>query len=146
MAVLIDTNILARSVQPHHPHAPAAESAIAALTVQREAMVIAVQNIVEFWAVATRPQAHNGLGLSTDAAWREIARFKSLFGLLPETNGVFFEWERLVREYRVSGKNAHDARLVAAMIVNGVDRILTFNTADFSRFSEIQVLDPQSFA
>ena len=30
------------------------------------------------------------------------------------------------------------------MIVNRIDKILTFNTADFMRFQEIQVLDPRS--
>jgi len=47
------------------------------------------------------------------------------------------EWERTVTTYRVLGKNAHDARLVAAMV-----KILTFNTADFVRFRETQALDP----
>jgi hypothetical protein len=32
------------------------------------------------------------------------------------------------------------------MIVNKVDKILTFNTADFLRFQEIQVLDPHLVA
>ncbi len=42
-------------------------------------------------------------------------------------------------------KRAHDARLVAAMAVNLIDKILTFDTADFLRFREIRVLDPHSF-
>jgi hypothetical protein len=46
--------------------------------------------------------------------------------------------------YRVSGKNAHDARLVAVMNVNRVNKILTFNVQDFLRFDRIQVLDPRS--
>ena len=44
-------------------------------------------------------------------------------------------------EYRVSGKNAHDARLVAAMVVHEIESILTFNTGDFLRYEEIRVLD-----
>jgi predicted nucleic acid-binding protein len=46
--------------------------------------------------------------------------------------------------YRVSGKNAHDARSVAVMVVNRIDKILTFDTGDFTRFSEIRALHPQS--
>jgi predicted nucleic acid-binding protein len=46
-----------------------------------------------------------------------------------------------VADYRVSGKNAHDARLVAAMVVHGIDSILTFNAQDFVRYREIRVLD-----
>jgi predicted nucleic acid-binding protein len=37
----------------------------------------------------------------------------------------------------------HDARLVAAMNVHGVRRILTFNTDDFARYG-IEVLHPSS--
>jgi predicted nucleic acid-binding protein len=47
-----------------------------------------------------------------------------------------------VTRYRISGKNAHDARLVAVMNVNRVDKILTFDVGDFTRFRGIQVLDP----
>ncbi len=144
MAVLVDTNVLVRSVQPHHPLTPNAENAIAVLTRTGEAVTIAVQNLIEFWVVATRPARENGLGMSPEFAQRELARFKELFQVLPESDAILPEWERLVSSYRVSGKNAHDARLVAVMNVNKVDKILTFNTTDFVRFQEIQVLDPRT--
>ena len=62
--------------------------------------------------------------------------------LIPDTDRIYPEWEALVTAYAVSGKPAHDARLVAAMQVHGLDAILTFNTADFTRFASITVLDP----
>jgi hypothetical protein len=40
------------------------------------------------------------------------------------------------------GKQAHDTRLVALMIEHRVPRILTFNDADFRRFTEIEPLKP----
>ena len=144
MSVLIDTNVLLRGLQPSNPDISIARSAIDSLRESGEGMSVAVQNIIEFWVVATRPVKQNGLALSLDRAAREIAGFKSLFDVLPETVQILPEWERLVSTYRVSGKNAHDARLVAVMNVNGIDRILTFNTGDFLRFHEIQVLDPHS--
>lgn len=144
MAVLIDTNVLLRLLQPSTLHIDAARNAIDSLRERGEPMVFAAQNIIEFWVVATRPIMNNGLGLNPDRAASEIAGFKALFSILPESAHILAEWERLVNSYRVSGKNAHDARLVAAMTVNRVDKILTFNIADFTRFREIQVLDPQS--
>ncbi len=45
-------------------------------------------------------------------------------------------------KYQVIGKNAHDTRLVAAMIVHGIPRILTFNTTDFQRYQEITAISP----
>jgi hypothetical protein len=41
-------------------------------------------------------------------------------------------WRRILIDHAVSGTQVHDARLVAAMTVHGVKRILTFN-AETSR-------------
>jgi len=61
---------------------------------------------------------------------------------LAETDDVYGEWRRLVIRHGVSGKNAHDARIVAAIVVNRIDHILTFNVQDFARYSNLTVLDP----
>jgi predicted nucleic acid-binding protein len=146
MALLVDTNILLRSVQTHHPHYALVERAFLALRAQREALYVTVQNFVEFWAVATRPEkSENGLGMSPDMAAKELAVLKDLFQLLPEPDSVFTEWERLVTTYKVSGKNTHDARLVATMRLHGIEKILTFNVPDFERFPGIIVLNPTHF-
>lgn len=44
--------------------------------------------------------------------------------------------------HAVGGKNAHDARLVAAMLAHGLTHLLTFNAADFRRFTAVTVADP----
>jgi hypothetical protein len=71
---------------------------------------------------------------------------KYFFAILPDTAEVLPEWERLVIQHQVSGKKAHDARLVAAMNVHGVSHIPTFNVADFSRYSGLTVIEPESLA
>jgi predicted nucleic acid-binding protein len=143
MAILVDTNILLRSIQPHHPHYPLVERAFAHLRVRRETLFVAVQNLIEFWAVATRPLAsENGLGMATEEAGRELAAIKDLFPILPEPASIFEEWESLVTTYGVSGKNTHDARLVAVMKLHAITRILTFNVADFARFDGIEPISP----
>ncbi len=43
----------------------------------------------------------------------------------------------------VQGVKVHDARLVAAMNVHNVRRILTFDTGDFARYG-VEVLQPSS--
>ena len=103
------------------------------------------QHLIEFWAVATRPEgSENGLGLTTENAVKELAVLKELFTVLPEPNGLFEEWERLVSAYRVSGKNTHDAKLVASMRLQGINRILTFNVPDFARYPGIEILHPKA--
>lgn len=51
-------------------------------------------------------------------------------------------WENLVSGHLVSGKQAHDAHLVAVMNIHGVRRILTFNGADFGHYDSIEVIAP----
>lgn len=145
MAILFDTNILLRWTQKHHPHFAMAVRVLKALRNRNEELHIAPQNIVEFWAVAIRPLNQNGLGMTIEQAVLEIENLKSLFGLLPELP-LHEEWQRIVTRYRVSGKNVHDARLVAAMSVHGIGEILTFNVQDFARYTEISVLDPSQVA
>src|ERR1022692_2600052 len=145
MATLIDTNILLRSVQTHHPHYAPVERALAALRADKEPLNVAVQNFIEFWTVATRPVESNGLGMAIETVTQELAMLKDLFRLLPEPSSIFEEWERLVITCRVSGKNTHDARLAASMRLHGITKILTFNGSDFRRFPGITVLDPTQF-
>lgn len=145
MAVLIDTNILLRLVQPHHPHCAAVERAVSVLRTRNEALNVVAQNLIEFWTVATRPEGSlNGLGMTIDVAMRELAVLKRLFPMLPESQAVYEGWEHLVTTYRVSGKNSHDARLVSAMKVHGIGKILTFNVQDFNRYKDIEVMHPDS--
>jgi predicted nucleic acid-binding protein len=44
----------------------------------------------------------------------------------------------------VQGVKVYDARLVATMNVYGVESVLTFNVADFQRYSTINALHPSS--
>jgi len=143
MPVLVDTNILLRLLQPQHPHARIAEEALDELRRRDEVLNVTSQNLVEFWAVITRPIHENGLGFTTTQAIAELQALKRFFALLPEVP-LHEQWERLVGTHSVSGKNTHDARLVAAMIVHGVNAILTFNVQDFTRYP-ISVFDPMSF-
>ena len=107
---------------------------------------IVPQNLTELWVVATRPASQNGLGLSTAEAAIELMRLKSMFPVLPDPPGIYPVWESLVIQYRVAGKPAHDARLVAAMLVHGLTTILTFDRTGFSRYAGIEVLNPADAA
>jgi predicted nucleic acid-binding protein len=144
MSYLVDTNVLVRLVQPRNPQQTEADRALRLLQRQTESLGIIPQNLIEFWAVATRPAVNNGLNLTVDESAQQINKLKGLFAVLPDTPDIFSEWERIVIEYRVSGKQAHDARLVAAMLVHNLTHLLTFNDGDFKRFNEITVVNPRS--
>jgi predicted nucleic acid-binding protein len=140
----VDTNVLLRSIDVDHAAQPIAQNAMIRLRNDGESLSIFSQNLIEFWAVATRPIANNGLGLSIAQTEEELTNLKSLFTLLPDTPDILPQWEQLVVKHQVMGKQAHDARLVAAMNVHKVTHLLTFNTADFKRYSEIIVVNPST--
>lgn len=144
MTVLIETSILVRQADAPSTHQATAVGAMATLASLGELLVIFPQNMVEFWAVATRPRSANGLGLSPADAEAERLRLETLFELLPDPPGLYARWVSLVNQFSVSGKPTHDARIAAAMLEHGITHVLTFNGADFQRFSAlgIIIIDP----
>jgi len=144
--VLIDTSALLRTLQVRHPQHETITRALELLPKQGREIHIVPQNLVELWVVATRPVEQNGLGFKPELAALELDRIKGMFVLLPETPAIYPAWESLVKQYAVSGKPSHDARLVAAMQVHGLTSILTFDATGFSRFPGIEVVHPSSIA
>jgi len=143
---LADTNILLRLADTPSPQNPIAARAVAALFRERHEVFITAQNIVEFWAVATRPRENNGFGWTLDRTRAEVHTLREKFPFLPEGPEVFVQWIRLVDTVPVTGKRAHDARLVAVLKTHGVDHLLTFNSDDFALFTDIAVVDPRTVA
>lgn len=140
---LADTNVIVRWVLPHDPLSPAAVGAVDCLLRGGHEICVGHQNLVEFWAVATRPTEVNGLGMSPARAAEEVDKIQQFFPTLPDQAEVYDHWRELVGKYAVRGRQVFDARLVAVMLVHGLTHILTFNVDDFARFSEIEVIDPR---
>lgn len=141
MRILVDTNVLLRQFEPAHPHHRAAIDSTLRLIARGERLCVTSQNVAEFWAVATRSPTHNGLGLTVPVAAAALDRIEAVFVLLPDDPAIHRRWKRLVTTHAVIGNRVYDARLVAAMLVHGVGRILTFNAADFARYG-VEILEP----
>jgi predicted nucleic acid-binding protein len=144
--MLVDTSVLVRTLQPHHPLYTPSDRAIRLLPAQGRKLHVVAQNLIELWVVATRPLGENGLGMTPTEAATELSRIKGMFLFLPETPAIYPAWEALVLDHAVSGKPSHDARLVAAMQVHGLTADLTFDKTGFSRFPGIEVIHPAEVA
>jgi predicted nucleic acid-binding protein len=142
--VLVDTNVLLRSAQPNHPLCSQATHAVSKLLRQNDEVFFCSQNIAEFWNVATRPAEVNGLGFSHEEVLQEVGSIENLLTLLPDVPAIYPVWKQIVEDHRVQGVRVYDARLVAVMGVYAVESVLTFNTADFKRYSNISALHPAS--
>ncbi|NJP08836.1 MAG: type II toxin-antitoxin system VapC family toxin [Leptolyngbyaceae cyanobacterium RU_5_1] len=141
---LLDTNILLRMSDSNSPVHLLASRASAKLVQQRHQVHITSQNIIEFWAVATRPVTVNGLGWSHQQTRIEVEQLLSQFQLLQETPQIFTYWLDYVIANNIIGKRVHDARLVAVMLTHGITHLLTFNTDDFAATEGIAIVHPQT--
>jgi predicted nucleic acid-binding protein len=143
MSILVDTNVLPRRTQPDHEHHLVAVESVAVLLGKGETLHFTLQNVSEFWNVATRPLESNGLGFSIDLTLSEVEKIERVLTLLPDTPAIYPVSKRLVAQHSVRGAKVHATRLVAAMNVHSVRSLLTFNSDDFVRFG-IEVLRPTS--
>lgn len=91
MSVLVDTNVLLRRTQPDHPNHAVAVESVAQLLSAGEPVYFTLQNISEFWNVATRPIAGNGLGFSVALALREVEKIERFLTILSDSAAVYTE-------------------------------------------------------
>jgi predicted nucleic acid-binding protein len=140
---LVDTGVLLRLVDTLAPDHLDARRAVKTLRARGDKLLVAPQNVAEFWNVSTRPQsARGGYGRSLEETERCVAFFERYATVLPETPAAYSEWRRLVTSYGVSGVAVYDARLVAVMLTSNVPHVLTLNPRDFERFEGVVVSTP----
>ena len=141
---LVDSNVLLRWVKPNHRDYPVIVSATDAILRHDGVLCYTSQNVGEFWNACTRPVDRNGYGLTPQETDRLARTFEGRLRLLPDNIATHEEWRKLLVAYSVSGVQVHDARLVAAMKVHSVKRILTFNDKDFARYNDIEAVHPRA--
>ena len=142
--VLLDANVLGYLVSPSSPRSAVCETAVEKIIERGDRSVISAQVLYEFWCVATRPAAGNGLGWPVSEARRAIAGFRREFDILHDPPEVLDIWLDLVVAFNLKGKRIHDAHLLATMKANRVSTLLTFNTSDFPAVSGLTILNPES--
>ena len=141
---LADTNLLLRLADPESKQHLVATQALARLLGQGDEVYVTPQNLVEFWAVATRPVGSNGFGWTSERTAKEVSDLQDRFPVLPDSPDVFVRWLELVKRLPVHGKRVHDARLVAVLQAHQVEHLVTFNISDFAVFSFLSLAHPNS--
>lgn len=142
MRLLLDTNVILRLANEDDAEHSLVREAVERTIARVDKPVLVPQCVYEFWSTCTRPVRVNGFGWESARTRSEVERLLSIFPLLPDVPEVFSRWLELVMTYRVSGKQAHDARLVASLKAHGVEGLLTLNGDDFRRF-DINVVHPR---
>jgi predicted nucleic acid-binding protein len=134
--VFLDTNILLTATTPSRPSHQRALAVLNRWPELGAQLCVSGQVQREYLVVATRLTAHNGLGLTLQQAIHNIEAMMSRCRLLEETKAVAQTLKSLALQSLTSGKQLHDANVVATALVHGVTEILTENLEDFARFND----------
>jgi predicted nucleic acid-binding protein len=139
--VFLDTNILVYASQAQSPYYQAALEAIQSFYDAGVDLWISRQVLREYLATLTRPQQFtNPLPIAT--VIQDIRYFYNRFLVAEDNSQVTERLLTIMEEIPSGGKQVHDANIVATMLVYGIPQLLTHNTSDFARFSELITLLP----
>ena len=134
--LVLDTNILLAATDQGRAEHSDAVMALNEWPASGTALYTSGQIMREYLSVATRPVAQNGLGLARTDAIANVKAMRVRLRFLPEHDKVNDRLLKLLEEVECTGKQVHDANVVATMLTHGVDTIVTMNTDDFARFAD----------
>ena len=134
--LFIDTNVLIYANVANTPRHERALSAIKAAHQAGRTLWISRQVLREFIAARTRPQTF--AQPSTPEVIIERARYLAdRFQVADDTAVVTRQLIKLMENFKINGKQIHDANIVATMLAYDIPCLLTHNVKDFKRFGEV---------
>ncbi len=134
--LFIDTNILIYANVATAPFHEQALNAIKSAHQTERPLWISRQVLREFIAARTRPQTF--ARPSTQGVVIERVRYlEERFQVADDTTTVTRQLIKLMENFKIGGKQVHDANIVATMLAYDISCLLTHNTKDFERFGEI---------
>jgi predicted nucleic acid-binding protein len=134
--LFIDTNIL---IYSNVATAPLHEQALAAIKEAHQAgrpLWISRQVLREFIAARTRPQTF-ALPSAPEVVIERVRYLEERFQVADDTAAVTSQLVQLMGDFKIGGKQVHDANIVASMLAYGIPCLLTHNVKDFERFGEV---------
>jgi len=140
---VVDANILAYAINPDTPQHAASRALLNAARDPAIALYVTSQILCEFYSVITNPKRVATATTPADAV-EVIAELLAWPGLrvLPAPASIVNRLLELLKRRPVKGGDIFDLQIVATMQANNIQRIYTFNTADFAAFPELTVVAP----
>lgn len=139
--MFFDTNIIVYSFVPSAPFHDQAKEVLANCVSNGDSISISRQVIREIIATLTRPQTYS-LPLPIVDVVQAIESIQSKVDVLEDGSKVTQILLDLLQKIPCGGKQVHDANIVATMLAYGIGKLVTHNTADFSRFGHLIEIVP----
>lgn len=142
----VDTNVLLRAFHSTFPEHQRVRAMVDQLLGEDCELWISRQVIREYLVQMTHPNTF-APPLAIEQVIRQLAQIETLFRIADDTPDVTAHLLALLQTYHTRGKQIHDANVVATMLANSIDTLLTLNLADFQRFEDrITILTPDTAA
>lgn len=138
---IVDANILVYAFDTNAPQYPASRALLEAARTGSTTLYVTSQILCEFYSIVTNPRRVSHPRPSGSAI-TAIEAVLSFLQVLPVPARAVQGWLALLGRRPVTGGAVFDLQLAATMLANGVERIYTFNKADFADFKELTVLEP----
>ncbi len=141
--VLLDTNVLVYAADKLSPFHNQSREFRDRGQKGEIAICVTPQVLFEFYAVITDPRRVNQ-PLNSLEAVKEIniylkhPKIKKIY----QGPDIVERVTALLEKYKITRQKIFDALIVATMISNDIKKICTYDTDQFSRFDEIEVLTP----
>ena len=138
---VVDTNVLVYALDADAPQHAAARALLQTGRDPANTLYVTPQILGEFYAIVTNPRRVAKPRPAAEAI-AVITDLLAYVHVLPVPARAIDDWLDLLRRHPVTGGDVFDLQIAATMQANRVQRIYTFNTADFGVFSELAVLTP----
>ncbi len=141
--ILLDTNILVYVHQALSPFHSQARAILERGLKEEVVLCICPQILMEFYSTITNPKRVTD-PVSQEEATIEIEKYftsRKILKIYPQVD-TLKRTIQLLKIYQVKQMVIFDLQLVATMLSNKIKRLYTFNRDDFSKFKEIEALEP----
>jgi predicted nucleic acid-binding protein len=132
--VFVDTNILIYAKQAFSPFHTAATARLLDLERAGHPLWLSSQVLREYLAAMSRPAAISGFVPMVNLV-ADVQAFQTQFAIAEDGTAVMKHLLDLLSSIPCTGRQVHDANIVATLLTLGIDNLLTHNGADFKRFA-----------
>lgn len=133
--IFIDSNILVYANNSLSPFCQTARQQLQNAFENYESVWVSRQVFREFMVIVSREMLFANQKVDFELIDSTVKRFEQDFEVAEDSPAITHQLLHLLKETNTSGKQVHDANIVATMLIHGIETLLTNNVADFIRFS-----------
>ncbi|MCK4840359.1 MAG: PIN domain-containing protein [Methylococcales bacterium] len=134
--LFIDTNILIYANVASAPFHQQAFDTLKRVQQSERPLWISRPVLREFIAARTRPQTF-AKPSTPEVVIKRVSYLEEQFQVADDNSLVTKQLIKLLSDFKIGGKQVHDANIVATMLAYGIPCLLTHNIKDFKRFEGI---------